>query len=54
MRQWLVQWTLYCQRVVEAEDQGQAIALALEQGPDPEGSELDTSDPPQARPIEDD
>lgn len=51
MTQYLVQWTIYAQRVVEAEDEDDAINIALKRGPDPEGSTLDDTSPPEARVI---
>jgi hypothetical protein len=54
MPQYLVQWTVYAQRVVEAQGQAEAIDKALEIGPDPEGSVISDLEPPEARPIDED
>lgn len=52
MTQYLVQWTLYAQRVVEAESEEEAINKALELGPDAKGSEISDLEPPEAKVIE--
>lgn len=52
--QYLAQWTLYAQRVVEAKDENEAISKALELGPDPEGSVINDLEPPEARRIPED
>ncbi|MFW6125513.1 MAG: hypothetical protein ACOC58_00245 [Chloroflexota bacterium] len=50
--QYLVQWTIYAQRVVEAKDETQAISKAVELGPDWEISETSPLELPEARRIE--
>ncbi|MFQ5827042.1 MAG: hypothetical protein ACE5IA_06770 [Dehalococcoidia bacterium] len=54
MPQYLVQWTIYAQRVVGAQGEAEAISKALEIGPDPEGSVVSDLEPPGARPIDED
>lgn len=49
MAQWLVQWTLYCQRVVEAETKEEAVGKALDLGPDPDGSVISDLELPEAK-----
>lgn len=49
MRQWVVDWTMYCKRVVDADEETEAIELALGLGP--EESVMDDLEPPKATPI---
>ncbi len=53
MPQYVVQWTIYAQRVVEAESAEKAIEIALELGPDPDGSVTSDIEPPETKLIED-